>query len=59
MTTEAKRKVQFDNGTSLTVADVVAYSANDTTLSLILENGERIIVNPDRVLYHRITPKET
>jgi hypothetical protein len=53
---EFKRKVQFESGHSLTVENVIGYSSNDTTVGLHLENGEMIILNPDKVLYHRITP---
>jgi len=53
---ESKRKIQFESGHSLTLYDLVGYTANDTTLGLHLQGGDLVIVNPDKVLYHRITP---
>lgn len=53
---ESSRKIMFDNGQSLTLENIVGYSSNDTTLGIHLENGELIIVNPKRVLYHKIKP---
>lgn len=53
---EVKRKIQFESGHSLTLKNLVGYTANDTTLGLHLEDGDLVIVNPDKVLYHKITP---
>lgn len=53
---EHKRKIQFDTGLSKTLYNVVGYSSSDTTLALHTEDGKMVIVNPDRVLYHEITP---
>lgn len=51
---ESKRKIQFENGQSLTIENVVGYSSNDTTLSLLTLDGDRYIINPTKVLYHKI-----
>jgi len=54
MKQEKSRKIMFENGTSLTLHDVISYSSNDTTLSLKTKTGEWIIINPTKVLYHSI-----
>jgi len=50
---EKTRVIRFDNGTKLTLHNVVGVSNDDTTLGLMCDEGF-VIINPKKVLYHLI-----
>ena len=50
---EKKRVIRFENGTKLTLTNVVGVSNDGTTLGLKCDQGF-VIVNTDKVLYHKI-----
>ncbi|NRA77828.1 MAG: hypothetical protein HRU18_06440 [Pseudoalteromonas sp.] len=50
---ENKRVIRFENGTKLTLTNVVGVSNDDTTIGLKCDQGF-VIVNPDKILYHKI-----
>ncbi|MEE8598069.1 MAG: hypothetical protein V3S69_00855 [Dehalococcoidales bacterium] len=50
---EKTRVIRFDNGTKLTLNNVVGVSNDDTTLGLKCDEGF-VIINTDKVLYHKI-----
>jgi len=52
---EESRKIQFDNGQSVRIENVVGYSSNDSTLGIYTDDY-MYIINPDKVLYHKIKP---
>lgn len=51
---EIKRVIRFENGTKLTLHNVTGVSNDDTTLGFRCDEGF-VIVNPDKVLYHKVT----
>ena len=50
---EKKRVIRFENGSKLTLTNVVGVSNDDTTIGFKCDQGF-VIVMPDKVLYHKI-----
>jgi hypothetical protein len=50
---EKTRTIRFENGTKVTLHNVTGVSNDDTTLGLRCDEGF-VIINPNKVLYHKI-----
>lgn len=54
---EKTRVIRFETGVKLTLRNVTGVSNDDTTLGFQCDEGF-VIVNPDKVLYHKIDGKK-
>jgi len=50
---EKKRVIRFENGTKITLTNVTGVSNDDTTVGIKCDQGF-VILNPDKILYHKI-----